>query len=429
MVKNAFGNIKKVCEKGLKKRYKGGIPKEAEKRLDIELECLKNSDYLEDFELQLRLFDEAKESKNLILTRGTITGSFIFYLIGNSKLNPLPAHYYCPKCGYYKEMGRGVYGIDLPEKKCPTCGEMMISDGVDIPVLEIWSKNSSVSFESNVSSGFYSYAKKLLEKMYPDNCIEISGIQLVDKPNNEFVQGGFFILPKGKTIDDYPEFATYLDDGKRCMMASLVESKENGLKKINMIPSEALDCATYMQNKTGLNYDDIKLNDIGSITYKNISDTRMLDKQSVELLEKSKPSSFRMICNLNATSYNTYDLKEYDDLYTFINSDLFKNCPLYVREDVYDNLVEQGMDQNTASDYTKMVRMGQVYRYVNSSNGDIIKKYKNLINLDVSDELYKTSSKCMYLFPRAHSVSYMLLYATLAFYMKKDSKSYDYFLK
>lgn len=428
MIKNAFDNIKKTCEKELNRRYVGGIPEEIKYRLNTELEYLKNSDDLEDFELQRRFFDEAKKSMNLILTRGKITGSFIFYLIGNSKVNPLPAHYYCPNCGHYEEVGRGIYGVDLPKTKCPECGEDMISDGIDIPVQGVWGGRSAISFESNVSSGLFPYIKRLLERIYPDNHIEISGIQLLNNESSEFVQGGFFILPEGMTIDDYPELISYLDDGTKCMAASVIESEEKSIKKISMVPSKALDCAIYMQNKTGIYYDDINPDDIRIITYRDISNTRMLDKSCMELLEKERPRTFKMMCNLNAASHNTYDLKEFDDLYAFINSDVFKLCPLFVREDVFDILIGQGIDMDIAADYTKMVRMGQVYRYVNSPDGKVLKKYEHLIDMKVPAELYDTASKSMYLFPRAHAVSYMYLYAMLAFYMKKDSKAYSYYI-
>ena len=116
----------------------------------------------------------------------------------------------------------GAYWLDsnlFPKEKCPECSETMISDGIDIPILSIWDKKTIRSFESSVSKGLFPYAKRLLEEMYPDNRIEICGIQMHYEKNNVFKQGGFYILPKGKTIDDYPDLITYLDDGTRCMAA------------------------------------------------------------------------------------------------------------------------------------------------------------------------------------------------------------------
>ena len=121
-IENAFENIRNACEKALQKKYTGGVPDRVRERLDEELGYLKESCFIEEFEHQRRLFEEARKSSNLVLERAVVAGSFIYHLMGDTKANPLPAHYYCPKCGHYEEAGRGIFGIDLPKEKCPECG-------------------------------------------------------------------------------------------------------------------------------------------------------------------------------------------------------------------------------------------------------------------------------------------------------------------
>lgn len=71
---------------------------------------------------------------------GNTGSSFILYLLGVAAVNPLPAHYLCPKCHsvrwekYYKS------GFDLPPDFC-SCGNgrnFMQADGHDIPWQILW---------------------------------------------------------------------------------------------------------------------------------------------------------------------------------------------------------------------------------------------------------------------------------------------------
>ena len=63
-------------------------------------------------------------------------GSIVLYLLCFSDINPLPPHYRCNSCrlvedGFGKKYS---HGFDLPDRKCPLCGRMMVKDGHDIKV-------------------------------------------------------------------------------------------------------------------------------------------------------------------------------------------------------------------------------------------------------------------------------------------------------
>ena len=98
-ISNAFEHIKNACDQRLAALYPVKIPEMVMSRYTKELSYLKESEYLDEFEIFRLLSAEAKKSSQFILLRGTDTGSYITYLLGNSLMNPLPAHYYCPNCG------------------------------------------------------------------------------------------------------------------------------------------------------------------------------------------------------------------------------------------------------------------------------------------------------------------------------------------
>ena len=97
-ISNAFEHIKEACDQQLTERYPLRIPEIVMSRYTQELSYLEKSEYLDDFEIFRLLSAEAKKSSQYIFLRGTASGSYIIYLLGNSLMNPLPAHYYCPNC-------------------------------------------------------------------------------------------------------------------------------------------------------------------------------------------------------------------------------------------------------------------------------------------------------------------------------------------
>lgn len=71
---------------------------------------------------------------------GTTGGSFILYLLGVAAANPLPAHFYCPKCHTVSWVKHYKTGFDLSADLAECCfdGCTRIRDGHDIPWQTLW---------------------------------------------------------------------------------------------------------------------------------------------------------------------------------------------------------------------------------------------------------------------------------------------------
>jgi len=88
-----------------------------------------------------RLVKHSNDDGYLVGSRGSVGSSFVATMMGITEVNPLPAHYRCLKCKHsiFKdesgfELGATYSsGFDLPDKKCPNCGELMYKDGQDMP--------------------------------------------------------------------------------------------------------------------------------------------------------------------------------------------------------------------------------------------------------------------------------------------------------
>ena len=163
-----------------------------------------------------------------INVRGTLAGSILYYLLGNNSFNPLPPHYYSTQCGHYEIIDTHLFGIDLPQKKCPHCNTDIFADGYNLPIESVWGNTGKklISFDYNVNSEFLPFARRVLQSAYPDNAIVPWGMFQLDSgsgvphPDDRIIGiglAGYAILPSGNTIQDYPDLISYLENGDACI--------------------------------------------------------------------------------------------------------------------------------------------------------------------------------------------------------------------
>lgn len=431
-IENAFVNIKKACDKKLTELYPMGIPADISARYEQELIFLKNSEHINDFEIFRKLSEEALKCSTIISMRGTVMGSFIYYLLGNNCFNPLPVHYYCPKCGHYEVVSTRLFGIDLPEKKCPNCRNSILADGFNLPFESVWGSDGKKlpAFEYNVSPEFLPFAGRVLSSLYPQNSIAPWGMFQMDPftatsyPDNRAIGvslSGYAILPTGTTIQDYPDLISYLENGEPCLTGGSWELKDNNIRPIRLFSSDHIESLLKLQRATGIYANEITLKELRNITWSNIANSAVLIENTSNLFRHIKPKTYRdMICAESA-SHSTFswqntdqtDLYEYDKM---ISSDSFKNYPCFAREDFFDFLLETGIERALAFDVSEQIRKG----HANSP------KFRDKFNTLLIPEGIKDVAQCYsYVFPRAHCVEYVLLYARIAYYAQVDSKAFS----
>lgn len=78
-----------------------------------------------------KLRREAEEAGERLIVKAPVASCFVAYLLDTTDENPLPAHYYCPKCKTVVWM-EGKCLFDLRDRTC-ACGERLKPDGFDIP--------------------------------------------------------------------------------------------------------------------------------------------------------------------------------------------------------------------------------------------------------------------------------------------------------
>ena len=126
--------LKDLVYKNAHKLYGDPLPKLIEDRIDSELKGILNNGYGVIYWIAHLLVKKANDDGYIVGSRGSVGSSIVATLSEITEVNPLPPHYRCPKCKHVEFYDdANMSGYDLPIKKCPECGETMISDGQSIP--------------------------------------------------------------------------------------------------------------------------------------------------------------------------------------------------------------------------------------------------------------------------------------------------------
>ena len=117
--------------KDVYKRQGEVLPDIVEKRLTKELDNIIKHGFGVIYYIAHKLVKKSNEAGYLVGSRGSVGSSFVATMANISEVNPLPPHYYGPHCQYNEFLPEGYIanGYDLPDKKCPKCGNYMVEKG------------------------------------------------------------------------------------------------------------------------------------------------------------------------------------------------------------------------------------------------------------------------------------------------------------
>lgn len=178
--------MKSICEiwniayEKMLERYGEQVPWQILNRFEQERLMLSYSG-LQMLDFLSHLQKAAHETKSPVILSGAYPSSFIGFLLGTSEINPLPAHYVCPKCGRVEFVDSARDGFDLPEKKC-SCGSELVGDGHNIPI-EALSRQVMYRAiaECYVTTEFFDVAKRIIHDSW-DKCYSVVPMQIDDDP-------------------------------------------------------------------------------------------------------------------------------------------------------------------------------------------------------------------------------------------------------
>lgn len=133
-IDGAYEQLSEIALANVKELYGKTPPDLVTERLDTELSVIKENDHASIFIWAYRLARDIEAHGYIAFSRGSVGSSFVAFLMGLTRVNPLKPHYICTECHHMEFVRDGDVhsGFDLPEKVCPVCGHALNRDGHNI---------------------------------------------------------------------------------------------------------------------------------------------------------------------------------------------------------------------------------------------------------------------------------------------------------
>lgn len=167
---NSDVKIREIIAENIKKTY-GDHPDPAiPERIEQELKGIIDNGYSVTYYIAHCIIKKANEEGYIVGSRGSVGSSFVATMSGITEVNPLAPHYLCHKCKHFEWSTDPSIksGFDLPEKKCPVCGEIMEGNGQNIPFQTFLGFNAEkvpdidLNFPADYQSKAHAYTRTLL---------------------------------------------------------------------------------------------------------------------------------------------------------------------------------------------------------------------------------------------------------------------------
>ena len=424
-----------------------------------------------------RLVKHSNDDGYLVGSRGSVGSSFVATMMGITEVNPLPAHYRCTKCQHSifkddkgNELGATYSsGFDLPDMKCPNCGELMYKDGQDMPFATFLGFNADkvpdidLNFSDLNQASAHEYTKVLFGV---DNVYRAGTIGTVaEKTAYGFVKGyfedkgitnkrsceierlaigctgvkrttgqhpgGIVVVPDYMEVSDFTPFQFPADDVTSAWRTTHFDyhAIDQDLLKLDILGHSDPTQLRLIQDLTGTDVSKVPLDDketmsiFTSTKALGVSEDEIMCKTgtlgipefgtpfTIGMVEDTKPTTFAELIKISGLSHGT-------DVWLGNVQDLIKNnvVPfkevIGCRDDIMVYLMYHGVEPIKAFKIKEFVRKGKASKDPETWKGHV----ETMEKAGIEKWFIDSCAKIKYMFPKAHAAAYVISAFRIAWY-------------
>lgn len=463
-INNVDVMLKDICYEKAHRWYGDPLPELVSDRLAQELNGIIGQGYSVIYYIAHKIVKKAAEDGYLVGSRGSVGSSFVATMAGITEVNPLPPHYRCPHCQHCeftpKEAQDVHSGCDLPDKKCPECGMMMIGDGQNIPFATFLGfaadkvPDIDLNFPGDYQARAHEYTRELLgednvfragtietvaEKTafgYARGFYERMGRDLMSVPRAEIAAlasgctnvkrttgqhpGGIVVIPNDYDVHDFTPIqypANDLTAGWKTTHFEFSAIHDNVLK-LDLLGHVDPLALKMMGDLTGIDPVDIPMNDKEVLSLFSSTKALKLKKNYLNaknsalgipefgtnfvrsMLDEAKPKTFADLLVISGLSHGEGVWQGNADVLIKSKKATLQTV-IGCRDDIMMYLISKGLEPLDAFKIMETVRKKD--KFLSPSQINLMREHQ------VPEWYIDSCQKIQYLFPKAHATAYVTM--------------------
>ena len=475
VIENSDVTLRNICYEKAHSMYGEELPKIVSDRLDKELNSIISNGYSVMYIIAQKLVWKSNEDGYLVGSRGSVGSSFVATMSGITEVNPLSPHYYCKNCHYSEfdspevKAFAGMAGVDMPDKQCPVCGEMLTKDGFDIPFETFlgFKGDKEPDIDLNFSGEYQGTAHRYTEVIFGKGQTFKAGTiaTLADKTAYGFIKkyyqerdiqkrtaeinrlvkgcmgirrstgqhpGGIVVLPKGENIHSFTPIQHPANDMTTDIITTHFDyhSIDHNLLKLDILGHDDPTMIRMLQDLIGMDPRTIPLDDKKVMTLFQSTEALGISPSDIDgtqlgclgipefgtqfamqMLIDAGPKAFSDLVRISGLSHGTNVWQGNAEVLIKEGTATISTA-ICTRDDIMTYLIEMGVEPSHAFSIMENVRKGKVAK---GKCGDWAGWKEEMKEHGVPDWYMWSCERIEYMFPKAHAAAYVMMAWRIAY--------------